>query len=597
MEKRTQTTQVTDHKQDDKTQELVNARKDTLSKLKTNEDDKGFKWLNEYSRKFLASGYLTEGVSPEERIREIGDRAEEILQIPGYSDKFYGYMSEGFFSLASPVWSNFGKKRGLPISCFGSHIDDDMGNILYTQSEVGMMSKLGGGTSGYFGKIRHRGAPVKNNGQASGAVHIMQLFESMVDVVSQGSVRRGRFSPYLPIDHKDIMEFLEIGTEGNPIQQLTHGVTVTNQWMQEMIEGDMEKRTVWAKVLQRRGEMGYPYVFFTDNANDGAADVYKDKNLRIHASNLCTEIMLPSNDNWSFVCVLSSVNLMHYDKWKNTDAVETMVYFLDAVITEFIEKLEAYRDSSDREDRQTFLFMERAYNFAKQNRSLGLGALGWHSLLQSIRLAFNSQEAYNLNSEIFKEIKERSYKASTELAERFGEPEVLKGYGRRNATLNAIAPTTSSAFILGQVSQGIEPIWSNCYVKDIAKIKVTIKNPYLMELLEEKGKNTTEVWRSIRDMDGSVQHLDFLTDEEKEVFKTYSELDQLDIIYQAANRQNHIDQGQSVNIIIHPDMPTKDINKIHVTAWKLGLKSLYYQHSMNAAQKFKQKKDCASCEA
>jgi ribonucleoside-diphosphate reductase alpha chain len=596
MENRTQTPATDHQKQDNKTQELVNARKDTLSKLK-NEEDKGFEWLNEYSRKFLASGYLTEGVTPEGRIREIGDRAEEILQIPGYSDKFYGYMSEGFFSLASPVWSNFGKKRGLPISCFGSHIDDDMGNILYTQSEVGMMSKLGGGTSGYFGKIRHRGAPVKNNGQASGAVHIMQLFESMVDVVSQGSVRRGRFSPYLPIDHKDILEFLEIGTEGNPIQQLTHGVTVTNQWMQEMVEGDVDKRTVWAKVLQRRGEMGYPYVFFSDNANDGAVDVYKDKNHRIHASNLCTEIMLPSNDDWSFVCVLSSINLLHYDKWKKTDAVETMVHFLDAVITEFIEKLEAYRDSSDRDDRQTFLFMERAYNFAKQNRALGLGALGWHSLLQSKRYAFNSQEAYNLNSEIFKEIKERSYKASEQLAERFGEPDVLKGYGRRNATLNAIAPTTSSAFILGQVSQGIEPIWSNCYVKDIAKIKTTIKNPFLMDLLEEKGQNTNEVWKSIRDMDGSVQHLDFLTEAEKAVFLTYSELDQLDIIYQAANRQNHIDQGQSVNIIVHPDMPTKDVNKIHVTAWKLGLKSLYYQHSMNAAQKFKQKKDCVSCEA
>ena len=595
MEKRTQTP-TTDQKQDYKTQELVNARKDTLSKLK-NEEDKGFEWLNEYSRKFLASGYLTEGVTPEGRIREIGDRAEEILQIPGYSDKFYGYMSEGFFSLASPVWSNFGKKRGLPISCFGSHIDDDMGNILYTQSEVGMMSKLGGGTSGYFGKIRHRGAPVKNNGQASGAVHIMQLFESMVDVVSQGSVRRGRFSPYLPIDHKDILEFLEIGTEGNPIQQLTHGVTVTNQWMQEMIEGDVDKRTVWAKVLQRRGEMGYPYVFFTDNANDGAVDVYKDKNHRIHASNLCTEIMLPSNDDWSFVCVLSSINLLHYDKWKKTDAVETMVHFLDAVITEFIEKLEAYRDSSDRDDQQTFLFMERAYNFAKQNRALGLGALGWHSLLQSKRYAFNSQEAYNLNSEIFKEIKERSYKASEQLAERFGEPEVLKGYGRRNATLNAIAPTTSSAFILGQVSQGIEPIWSNCYVKDIAKIKTTIKNPFLMDLLEEKGQNTAEVWKSIRDMDGSVQHLDFLTEAEKAVFLTYSELDQLDIIYQAANRQNHIDQGQSINLLVHPDMPIKEINKIHITAWKLGLKSLYYQHSMNAAQKFKQKKECVSCEA
>ncbi len=576
--------------------QLINARKETLENHK-NKTESGFEWLTEHSRNFLDSGYLTDGVSAEHRIREIADRAEHILKMPGFSDKFYGYMSEGFYSLASPVWSNFGKERGLPISCFGSHIDDDMGNILYTQSEVGMMSKLGGGTSGYFGKIRHRGADVKNNGQASGAVHIMQLFESMVDVVSQGSVRRGRFSPYLPVEHADIMEFLEIGTEGNPIQELTHGVTVTNEWMQEMVDGDAKKRAIWAKVLQRRGEMGYPYIFFKDNANNGAADVYKDKDLPIYASNLCTEIMLPSNDNWSFVCVLSSVNVLHYDKWKNTDAVETMVCFLDAVITEFLEKLESYRDSESREDRQTFLFMERAYNFAKDNRALGLGVLGWHSLLQSRKLPFNSKEAYDLNSEIFREIKERSYKASEQLADKFGEPEVLKGYGRRNATLNAIAPTTSSAFILGQVSQGIEPIWSNIYVKDIAKIKTTIKNPFLVDLLEEKGKNITEVWRSIRERDGSVQHLDFLSDLEKEVFKTYSEIDQLDIIYQAANRQNHIDQGQSVNIIVHPDMPVKEINKIHVTAWKLGLKSLYYQHSMNAAQKFKQKKDCASCEA
>ncbi|MEM9650203.1 MAG: ribonucleoside-diphosphate reductase subunit alpha [Bacteroidota bacterium] len=575
--------------------QLVNSRKETLAKLKENSE--GFSWLNENSRKFMSSGYLTKGTTPEARIREIADRAEQILRLPGYSDKFYNYMSEGFFSLASPVWSNFGKERGLPISCFGSHIDDDMGNILYTQSEVGMMSKLGGGTSGYFGKIRHRGAPVKNNGEASGAVHIMQLFESMVDVVSQGSVRRGRFSPYLPIEHSDIVEFLEIGTEGNPIQQLTHGVTVTSQWMQDMIGGDREKRTIWAKVLQRRGEMGYPYIFFSDNANNNAADVYKDKQHPIYASNLCTEIMLPSNDDWSFVCVLSSVNLLHYDKWKDTDAVETMVYFLDAVITEFLEKLEGYRDSQDRDDQQTFLFMERAYNFAKANRALGLGALGWHSLLQSKMMAFESQEAFNLNNEIFKTMKERSYRASEELATRFGEPEVLKGYGRRNATLNAIAPTTSSAFILGQVSQGIEPIWSNVYVKDIAKIKTTIKNPFLTLLLKQKGKDVPEIWKSIRDYDGSVQHLDFLSKEEKDVFKTYSELDQLDIIYQAAARQQYIDQGQSVNIIVHPDMPTKDINKIHVTAWKLGLKSLYYQHSMNAAQKFKQKKACTSCEA
>jgi len=591
-----QTKQAPNQAKQNNANPLIDARTKSLHQINT-AGTGGFKWLTDHSRQFLAAGYLTEGVSAEERIREIADRAEQILQIPGYSDKFYNYMSEGYFSLASPVWSNFGKERGLPISCFGSHVDDDMGNILFSQSEVGMMSKLGGGTSGYFGKIRHRGAEVKNNGYASGAVHIMQLFESMVDVVSQGSVRRGRFSPYLPIEHPDINEFLEIGTEGNPIQELTHGVTVTSQWMQDMVDGDVEKRSTWAKVLQRRGEMGYPYIFFTDNANNNAADVYQDKKLPIYASNLCTEIMLPSNDDWSFVCVLSSVNVLHYDKWKDTDAVETMVYFLDAVITEFVEKLEVYRDSPNRDDRQTFLFMERAYNFAKENRALGLGVLGWHSLLQSKMLPFNSQEAFNLNSEIFKLIKEKSYKASEELAEKFGEPEVLKGYGRRNATLNAIAPTTSSAFILGQVSQGIEPIWSNIYVKDIAKIKTTIKNSYLEDLLESKGQNTTEVWRSIRDNDGSVQHLDFLSELEKDVFKTYSEIDQMDIIYQAANRQNHIDQGQSVNIIVHPDMPVKEINKIHVTAWKLGLKSLYYQHSMNAAQKFKQKKDCASCEA
>jgi len=583
-------------------QEQINSSQDsTQAREESNQrmnliSEKPFEWLNENSRKFLAAGYLGEGLCAEERIANIAKRAESILQMPGFADKFYYYMSEGYYSLASPVWSNFGKERGLPISCFGSHIDDDIGNILYSQSEVGMMSKLGGGTSGYFGKIRPRGAAIKNNGEASGAVHIMRLFESMVDVVSQGSVRRGRFSPYLPIDHADIMEFLEIGSEGNPIQELTHGVTVTNDWMQEMIDGDVEKRTVWAKVLQSRGEMGYPYIFFTDNANNGAADVYKDKNLPIYASNLCTEIMLPSNHDWSFVCVLSSINLLHYDKWKDTDAVQTMVYFLDSVITEFLEKLESYKNSPDREDQQTFLFMERAYNFAKENRALGMGTLGWHSLLQSKMLPFDSQQAYDLNSEVFKTLKEYSYKASEHLAEKFGEPELLKGYGRRNATLNAIAPTTSSAFILGQVSQGIEPIWSNIYVKDIAKIKTTVKNPFLIKLLKEKGMDTPDVWRDIRDRDGSVQHLDFLSENEKDTFKTYSEIDQLVIIYQAANRQNHLDQGQSLNIIVHPDTPTKEINKIHITAWKLGLKSLYYQHSMNAAQKFKQKKECESCE-
>jgi ribonucleoside-diphosphate reductase alpha chain len=553
-------------------------------------------WLNEYSRKFLKLGYLLPGQSAEDRIRQVALRAEEILGMEGFADKFYGYMEQGFYSLASPVWSNFGHKRGLPISCFGSYLGDDMGKILFTQSEVGMMSKLGGGTSGYFGDLRHRGATIKNNGHSSGAVHFMQLFDKMVDIVSQGATRRGQFAPYLPIEHPDVAEFMEIGREGNPIQKLTHGVTVGDEWMQSMIDGDMEKRTLWAKLIQSRNEIGYPYIFFTDNVNNNAADVYKDKNMRIHASNLCTEIMLPSDEKHSFVCVLSSINLLHYDKWKDTDAIETMVYFLDAVVSEFLEKLEVYRDSDQLDEQLTFQFMERAYNFAKRDRALGMGVLGWHSLLQSKMIGFESRDAARLNLEIFKNLQIKSLKASKELAEKLGEPELLKGYGRRNTTVNAIAPTTSSAFILGQVSQGIEPIWSNYYVKDIQKIKTTIKNPQLVAMLKEKGKDDAATWQSIRNHDGSVQQLDFLTDHEKEVFKTYPEIDQMTVINQAAVRQKYIDQGQSINIMVHPDTPIKEINSFYINAWKLGIKTLYYQHSMNAAQKLNQKHACAACE-
>ena len=351
------------------------------------------KWLNENSRKFLENGYLLPDVTPEKRIREIADKAEEILKKDGFPDKFYGYMSEGFYSLASPIWSNFGYKRGLPISCFGSYISDDMGSILYTQAEVGMMSKLGGGCSAYFGEIRARGAAIKNEGNASGAVHFMELFETLISVVSQGSVRRGHLSPYLPIEHGDVEEFLKIGTEGHPIQKLTHGVTVGDEWMQSMIDGDEEKRALWAKVIQARNEVGYPYIMFTDNANKNTVDVYKDKGHKIYASNMCSEIMLPSSDEWSFVCCLSSMNLALYDKWKNTDAVETLTYFLDAVMQDFIDKLEIFKNSEEREDRDRYEFMKRAYKFAKENRALGLGSLGWHSLLQSRMLPFESEEA------------------------------------------------------------------------------------------------------------------------------------------------------------------------------------------------------------
>lgn len=555
-------------------------------------------WLDDNSRKFLERGYLAPGQAPEERIRDIARAAERYLKRNGFAERFVEYMSRGWISLASPVWSNFGLEKGLPISCFGSYLGDSMASILYTQAEVGMMSKYGGGCSGYIGELRGRGASIaNNNGHSSGAVHFMQLFDRLVDVVSQGSVRRGHFSPYLPIEHPDIMEFLEIGTEGNPIQKLTHAVTVGDEWLHAMTNGDSEKRAVWAKVLERRGQMGYPYIMFRDAANRGTVDVYKEKGSTIHASNMCSEIMLPSGVDESFVCCLSSVNLLHYDEWKDTDLIETMIAFLDAVMEDFIQKLEALRDDVSPEKRLAFTFMERAHRFAKGHRALGLGVLGWHSLLQSKRIPFESMEAGKLNLEIFKLMRSRADSASKRLAEELGEPSVLTGYGRRNTTLLAIAPTTSSAFILGQVSQGIEPMWSNCYVKDVSKMKIVVKNKNLEKLLVEKGKNESSVWESIRDKDGSVQHLPFLDESEKELFRTFPELDQSIVIEQAAVRQAYIDQGQSLNIMVSPQTPVKDINALYIQAWKQGLKSLYYQHSMNAAQQLSRAKICRACEA
>jgi ribonucleoside-diphosphate reductase alpha chain len=547
-------------------------------------------WLNENSKKFLSKGYLLEGVTAEERIREIAKKAEQYLNKPGFADKFYDYMSKGFYSLSSPVWSNYGLKRGLPISCFSSYIADDMSRILYTHAEVGMMTKYGGGTAGHFAGLRPRGAPIKDNGYSSGSVHFMELFDNLINIVSQGSVRRGHFAPYLPVEHKDIEEFLNIGTEGHPIQESTYAVTVTDAWLKEMIEGDEEKRRIWAKIIQRRTEIGYPYILFSDTVNNNTVDVYKDKKMKIHGSNLCSEICLPTSDEISFVCCLSSINIRHYKEWKDTDAVETMVMFLDTVITDFLENLEELKNSEDPQKQSAFYFMQRAYKFAKEHRALGLGVLGWHTYLQENNIAFESPEAGALNKEIFKLIKDKAYKASEEMAKEYGEPEILKGYGRRNTTLLAIAPTTSSAFILGQVSQGIEPYMSNAFVKDVDKMKVTIKNPALVDLLEAKGQNTQEVWNSIRDNDGSVQHLTFLTPHEKMVFRTFSEMDQRAIIDQAAERQKYIDQAQSLNLMIDPTTSAKELNALYLYAWEKGVKTLYYQHSMNAAQVFGRKK-------
>lgn len=543
-------------------------------------------WLNEESEQMLNRGYLLKGETVEGAIDRITIAAAKRLYKPELQPAFKEMIIKGWISFSSPVWANMGTQRGLPISCFNTHIPDSIEGITHKLGEVIMQTKIGGGTSGYFGELRHRGTAVTDNGKSSGAVSFMKLFDTAMDVVSQGGVRRGAFAAYLDIDHPDILEFLQIKDIGNPIQNLFFGVCVSDYWMQEMIEGDTEKRKIWAKVLESRQQKGLPYILFSDNVNRNKPQVYKDKNMSINASNLCSEIMLPSSFEESFICCLSSMNLELYEEWKDTRAVRLAVYFLDAVLSEFIEKTEGN------------YYLKSARDFAKKHRAIGLGALGYHSYLQKNMIPFESIKAKQFNHEVFKFISEETRKASQELATIYGEPELLEGYGLRNTTTMAIAPTTSSSAILGQTSPGIEPFSSNYYKAGLAKGNFMRKNKYLKALLQEKSMDNEEIWRSILLTHGSIQHLDGLTQEEKDVFKTFKEIAPSEIITHAAQRQKFIDQSQSLNLNIPSAIPTKEVNKIIIDAWKQGVKTLYYQRSQSISKELIVNFNrCASCEA
>jgi len=552
----------------------------------TEKETKRLWWLNEESQNMLNRGYLLKGETVRTAIERVATAAAKRLYKPEMIEPFIELIEKGWMSLSSPIWANMGTERGLPISCFNVYVPDNIEGITHKLGEVIMQTKIGGGTSGYFGELRERGSPVTDNGKSSGAVSFMKLFDTVMDTISQGGVRRGAFAAYLDIDHPDIKEFLEIKNIGNPIQNLFYGVCIPDYWMQDMIDGDREKRQIWAKVLESRQQKGLPYLFFSDNINRNKPEVYKDKQMTIRSSNLCSEIALPSTFDESFICCLSSMNLELYDEWKDTDAVRRAVFFLDAVLQEFIVKTEGN------------YYLASANRFAKRHRALGLGVLGWHSYLQKNRLPFEGLQSKALTNQIFKQISDQAYDASRELANIYGEPEVLKDYGRRNTTLMAIAPTTSSSAILGQTSPGVEPFSSNYYKAGLSKGNFMRKNKYLHQLLEEKGMDSEETWRSIMLNHGSVQHLNGLTDEEKEVFKTFKEISQMEIVQQAAIRQQYVDQAQSINLNIPHDLPIKDVNKLLIEAWKLGVKTLYYQRSQSVSKEFiANMVTCSSCEA
>ena len=882
-------------------------------------------WLTEESQAMLERGYLLPNQTVEEKLNVICKYAASFYKDEvGLKERFLEIFERGWCSLSSPIWANFGEDRGLPISCFSSFVPDDLDKIYGTLHEVAMMTKLGGGTSGYFGKLRPLGTPIKGGGISSGLMSFTELFDTTTKVVSQSGVRRGAFAAYLDIDHPEIEEFLKVKDKGHSLQTINTAVSVSDEWMKQMKDGDKEKRELWAKILKSRREKGIPYIFFSDTANRNKPQIYKDTNSTIHSSNLCvspntkiltkdgyqvigdlegetldiwngeewsevtvqktgenqkllrvktnsgyeldcteyhkfyiqkgylrgtgknkleiiekrtnelepgdklikfelpiiehgdkelkfayengfysgdgcltkqgqriylygdkknlvskfssvetwnhqlnqdriyghskslkdkffipdssysiksrlewlsgyldadgtitnnngsqslqvacvekeflkeiqlmlqelgcdskvsltrtegeyllpkndgsgdletytcqeiyrllingnslyklttlglkchrlkwdmtkpnrecshfikiesveelpdlsdtycfnepkkhlgmfngiltgqcSEIFLPTSEMESFVCCLMSMNLSTYDEWKNTDAVRLVVMILDAVMSDFIKKT------------KNLPYMQRAHNFAVRHRALGLGVLGWHSLLQQKMIPFESFEAQQLNTSIFKYLKEKSYEASIELGEKYGYAPIFEGVEttdtkRRNTTLMAIAPTTSSSSILGQVSPSIEPYASNYFVAGLAKGSFSRKNTELEKLLESKGKNTEDVWKNIIQNQGSVQQLGFLSENEKKVFKTFQEISPLAIIQQAAARQSFIDQGQSVNLKIPSSMGIKDINTIHMEAWELGLKSLYYQRGTSVAKEaVLEMMECKSCE-
>lgn len=531
----------------------------------------------------MGRGYFHNDATIEDRIESIANLVGNTFNSDELRKKVKEYIELGYYVLPSPVWSNVGTGRGSGISCFNTHIEDSVESITTAIAEVSMQCKIGGGTSSFWGDVRSAGSPISTGGVSFGTLHFMEWIAKTKETISQGSTRRGEHAVYLPIDHGDIKEFLKINSEGNPIQRLPFGVTIPKGWLKSMKEGDVDKQDIWIEVLDSRSRVGFPYLFFEDNVNENTVDVYKDLNMKIKSSNMCTEILLPSSNEESFVCDLIGMNLVKYDEWKETDAVRVAVYIADAVLSEFIEKTKNIK------------FLERAVRFAENHRAIGIGASGYHSYLQSHMIPFESIRAKQVTREIFSRIQEEAWTTSYEMCDVYGASDMMFKYGRRHSVLTAVAPNTSSSFIMGQQSQSIEPYVSNYYIKKASNVKHSVKNPYLEKLLESKNKNTFEVWESILINEGSVQHLDFLSEDEKLVFRTFIEISQMEVLIQASIRQKFIDQGQSLNLMIHPNTPISDINTLILKAHELGIKTLYYQLGQNAAQQFA--RNILSCES
>ncbi|MEM4379612.1 MAG: ribonucleoside-diphosphate reductase subunit alpha [Thermoplasmatales archaeon] len=548
--------------------------------------------------KTLSKGYLLEDETPKDMYQRVAMAAAARLfagekDIKYWFNRFFDYMWRGWLCPASPILANMGTNRGLPISCYGIDTPDDMFGIGFTNTELMMLTKHGGGVGINVTNVRGRGSPIKNNGFSEGVIPWCKIFDSTIIASNQGSTRKGAASVNLYVDHKDIEEFLRIRRTSGDINRqclnINHCILITDEFMQKVEGGDHKSRELFKEILRTRIETGEPYIMFIDNVNKANPEAYTKNNLKVTMTNICSEITLHTDMDHGFVCDLASLNLVEWDNWKDTDLVEVTTVFLDCVMQEFLDKAKG---------RPGF---KRVWMGAQKGRPIGIGVIGWHTLLQKKMLPFDSSmEVMQLNAKIFKTISERSREMSKNLAKKLGEPEWCQGTGMRNTHTMAIAPTVSNSKIAGGHSPSIEPIAANAFADKTSKGVFLYKNPQLVKLLQEKGRDTPEVWKSIVTEEGSVQHLDFLTEKEKKIFLTAREINQMNIINQAASRQIYIDQAQSLNLFFPADVNAKWLYKIHLEAWKKGLKTLYYTRTSSIlkgdiASRFYDD-SCKSCE-
>ena len=527
-------------------------------------------WMDEISLATISKGYLLPGEDVKKAYRRVAKAAAFRLKRPEMEAKFYKIMWNGWLGLASPVISNMGTDRGLPISCYGIDTPDSIRGIGLTNAELMRLTSKGGGVGIGLSRIRPRGTEIAGNGKSEGVVPWAKIYDSSIIATNQGNVRRGAASVNLDIEHPDIDEFLQIRRpKGDPNRQclnLHQCVVVGDTFMRKLESRDPDALNTWATVLKARMETGEPYVMYKDNVNKDNPIAYRLNNLEVTMTNICSEITLFTDEWHSFICCLSSLNLAKYDEWANTDTVEIATWFLDGVMQEFIDKSNG-KDS-----------LIRSHNHAKKGRALGLGVMGWHTFLQQKGLLFNSIASTAHTHNIFSDIRNKAEKASMELAAEYGEPIWCKGTGMRNTHVLAIAPTVSNSVICGGVSAGIEPLPGNVYTFNGAKGTFIRKNKVLEKILKEKGQDKNKWWDQMLQDGGSAQNLpdNVLTPDEKELFLTFSEINQLELVRQAAIRQRYLDQTQSLNLSFDPNDSPKWINQVHMEAWKLGIKTLYY---------------------